>query len=152
MERELRGKCVVVLINCTAGMHRSVAMAERLAERVGMREGFKAECLHLDLAKGADVQDRIRATRVTERSETSPTRVSTILRREVRTTSEAQGGRRAGPDAEAASRIRESLRGKPLVFGTSTFARDPRPQQRETFGRSAGPSERDRNQRSRLSP
>lgn len=50
------GGCVAFVINCTAGRHRSVAMAERLAEQVRLRDGFRAECLHLDLAKGADLE------------------------------------------------------------------------------------------------
>lgn len=57
MKREPLGGCVAVRINCMAGMHRSVAMANRLAEEVSRWDGFKAQCLHLDLGKGADPRD-----------------------------------------------------------------------------------------------
>lgn len=52
-----QGGCVAYAINCTAGRHRSVAMAERLKDEVRHRYGYKAECLHLDLMKGGDVRD-----------------------------------------------------------------------------------------------
>ena len=45
------GGCVAMLINCTAGMHRSVAMAERLARDVQdfwREDGVVVEVEHLD--------------------------------------------------------------------------------------------------------
>ena len=45
------GRCVAILINCTAGMHRSVAVAERMARDVhnDLREhGARVEVEHLD--------------------------------------------------------------------------------------------------------
>lgn len=87
MKREPQGSCVVVKINCMAGMHRSVAMAERLAEQVRLRDGFRAECLHLDLAKGADVRDGVKVRRVRE---ISPTRRRGSERGEGRAREEAR--------------------------------------------------------------
>ncbi|CAD6592868.1 MAG: hypothetical protein ASARMPREDX12_006537 [Alectoria sarmentosa] len=56
MKSRPRGGCVAVLINCMEGIHRSVAMAERLARAVRSRDGPKAECLHLDLGKGMKIR------------------------------------------------------------------------------------------------
>lgn len=40
---------MAVLVKCTIGMHRSVAMAEKLAEEVARWKGVKVFCEHLDL-------------------------------------------------------------------------------------------------------
>ena len=63
MEKKLKGRCIAFLINCTLGRHRSVAMAERLAETVGRWGGYRSECLHLDLmkARNEEAQTPIRA-------------------------------------------------------------------------------------------
>lgn len=53
-----RGGCVAVLINCWMGMHRSVAMAERLAKELNSWAGFRAECAHLDLGNNMERQAR----------------------------------------------------------------------------------------------
>ena len=49
---------VVVLVKCMQGMHRSVAMAERLADEVRRWRGVLVRCEHLDLgeAVGSMVQ------------------------------------------------------------------------------------------------
>lgn len=43
------GEEMAVLVKCTMGMHRSVAMAEKLAEEVARWKGVKVFCEHLDL-------------------------------------------------------------------------------------------------------
>lgn len=58
MEKKLKGRCIAFLINCTLGRHRSVAMAERLAETVGRWGGYRSECLHLDLMKARNEEAR----------------------------------------------------------------------------------------------
>lgn len=42
---------VVVLVKCMQGMHRSVAMAEKLADEVGNWGGVRVRCEHLDLGE-----------------------------------------------------------------------------------------------------
>ena len=49
--RLMRGGCVAFLVNCRVGMHRSVAMAERLArdvQNLWRGEGVRVEVEHLD--------------------------------------------------------------------------------------------------------
>lgn len=60
IERRQRVGCTACLIFCNIGRHRSVAMAERLAWTVGHWDGFKAECLHLDIEKKR-AEDVVRA-------------------------------------------------------------------------------------------
>lgn len=47
--RKRSGGCFAVLVSCQMDMHRSVAMAERLAKSVAAM-GYKSSCEHLDLA------------------------------------------------------------------------------------------------------
>lgn len=42
---------VAILVKCVRGMHRSVAMAERLAGEVGRWRGVRVSCEHLDLGE-----------------------------------------------------------------------------------------------------
>lgn len=50
---------VAVLTSCIAGMHRSVAMAERLAREVGRWHGVSVErCRHLDLEDSVRSHER----------------------------------------------------------------------------------------------
>lgn len=50
------GECVAVVVNCRAGMHRSVAMAERMARRARRWEGggvrVVVEHLDTDVVRG----------------------------------------------------------------------------------------------------
>ena len=150
-----RGECVAYVINCTAGRHRSVAMAERLSRTVDEVDGFRAECLHLDLDKGADLRDvRLARVNTEEMSEDLPKRGRARSRDEARTSSDTRGeenGLRVAADA-GPSRRGASLHRKTVSWGTPVPVRDPRPQQRETFGRSAGPSRKGETRRSRLPP
>lgn len=52
------GMCVAVLVNCAAGMHRSVATAERLAAEVEEWGRFDVDVEHLDLEEGMRRQAR----------------------------------------------------------------------------------------------
>ena len=45
-----QGRCVVVWVSCRAGMHRSVAVAERFAREL-RRGRWGVECRHLDLER-----------------------------------------------------------------------------------------------------
>lgn len=104
MRSRPRGGCVAVLINCMEGIHRSVAMAERLARAVRSRNGPKAECLHLDLGKGMKIRPesaaRMGAMGI---SEDIPPRGRRRSRHKARATSEARGSedRRRGAVATA---------------------------------------------------
>lgn len=48
---------VAVGVKCTAGMHRSVAMAERLAEEVSAWRGVKVRVQHLDLREAVGAME-----------------------------------------------------------------------------------------------
>ncbi len=56
--------CLAVLVSCRMGMHRSVAMAERLSKSVAAM-GYKTSCKHLDLA-ASDVPRQRRLRRELE--------------------------------------------------------------------------------------
>lgn len=147
---EPRGGCVAALINCTAGMHRSVAMAERLAIRVRSWDGFKAECLHLDLEKGIEIQKREAAkVRATDVSENTPVRGRSRMRHEVRATSEVrpeEGKRRgAAATADAVRSPKVATLGEQRVsWKIETLEKERHPRQRETAGRSANPRGKDK--------
>jgi predicted protein tyrosine phosphatase len=47
----MREGCVAVMVSCVMGVHRSVAMAERLAFELRRRNGIKVETKHLDRQK-----------------------------------------------------------------------------------------------------
>ena len=101
IERRQPVGCAACLIHCNIGRHRSVAMAERLARTVGHWDGFKAECLHLDIEK-TRAEDVVRADARERRPEdgsaqgrtgskqpaqaTSGTRVSEVRRKRATTT------------------------------------------------------------------
>ena len=50
--------CVAIMVSCYLGVHRSVAMAERLATVVEKWTGLSVHCRHLDLGKGIERQQR----------------------------------------------------------------------------------------------
>ena len=50
--------CVAIMVSCYWGVHRSVAMAERLATVVEKWTGLSVHCRHLDLGKGIERQQR----------------------------------------------------------------------------------------------
>ncbi|KAL9074451.1 MAG: hypothetical protein Q9161_002239 [Pseudevernia consocians] len=151
--RSQRG-CVAYVINCTAGMHRSVSMARRLAREVRKVDGFKTECLHLDLAKGIDAQAKKAAKpRGTEMSENTPARGRSRLRHKTHKTTGAQVNQerpRASADAVLPA-IEAPPREKPLSWGTTLPIGALHPQQSEIAGRSAGPWEKVESRRRRLS-
>lgn len=60
-------RSVTVLVSCTAGMHRSVAMAERLAREVGSWRHVTAKARHLDLEEGLANGNEARRRRYCER-------------------------------------------------------------------------------------
>lgn len=51
------GSDVAVLINCVAGIHRCVAMAERLAGAVESWRGFFVDCNHMQLEQAIRVRE-----------------------------------------------------------------------------------------------
>lgn len=53
----LEGEEVAVLVKCTAGMHRSVAMAERLADEVSGWGGVKVRVQHADLREAVGAME-----------------------------------------------------------------------------------------------
>ena len=55
--------CVAVMISCYYGVHRSVAMAERLATDIERWTGLSVHCRHLDLGKGIEWQKRAKERR-----------------------------------------------------------------------------------------
>lgn len=60
--RYASGGCVAVVVNCRIGMHRSVAMAERMARRVRGWEGVRVVVEHLDtdVVRGVRRGERLR--------------------------------------------------------------------------------------------
>ena len=50
--------CVAIMVSCYWGVHRSVAMAERLATVVEKWTGLSVHCRHLDLGKGIERIER----------------------------------------------------------------------------------------------
>lgn len=54
---EHNGEEVAVLVKCTAGMHRSVAMAEGLAEEVSRWRGVKVRTEHADLREAVGAME-----------------------------------------------------------------------------------------------
>lgn len=135
------GGCVAFLINCTAGRHRSVAMAERLARKVGNTDGFKAECLHLDLGR-AKIQQAENAARenASGRPRDEPSRSRSRSRHRTQATSSSRQSetrdRRAATTANAMLHSRETpLREKGGSWPTRPV-RDTYPRQRETASRS----------------
>lgn len=155
MEHEARGGCVAALINCTAGMHRSVAMAETLAKVVGSWDGFKTGCLHLDLEKGKEISGKNAAKMsATNFSEYIPAQGRRRSKHEVRATSEARASeeRRRG----AAATTDAVLTTKVASFGEKTVSwkiekleRERHPRERENAGRSADSWEKGENRRRR---
>ena len=55
--------CVAVMVSCYYGVHRSVAMAERLATDIERWTGLSVHCRHLDLGKGIEWQKRAKERR-----------------------------------------------------------------------------------------
>lgn len=53
------GGCVSILMYSTAGMHRSVAVAERLAKDLKRTKGWEVQCKHLDMEQGAADERRL---------------------------------------------------------------------------------------------
>ena len=149
MRRRPPGGCATILINCMSGWHRSVAMAERLAEAMRQRNGFRAICIHLDLSKN----DRIRAkvattTDATKMSEDVPKRGGRRLRHQTRATSEAQLSekktRGAAATADAMSPpINGPLRRKTVLHVAKVPVPEPQPLRREAARRSADPWSKD---------
>lgn len=132
--------CVAVEINCNAGRHRSVAMAERLAEAVRRWHGFKAECLHLDLEKGLKMQKE-KAT--TGGATEMPDNVGARGHRrsehktEVRPEARVSEKRLRKAAATATPAIEVPLRRKTVSWRTSIPVGEPYPQQGKTASRSA---------------
>lgn len=60
--------CVAIMVSCYYGVHRSVAMAERLATAVERWTGLSVHCRHLDLGKGIERQQRAKKQRKMLRS------------------------------------------------------------------------------------
>lgn len=151
-----RGGCVAALINCTAGKHRSVAMAERLAKELRSWDGFKAECAHLDLGKGMERQARNAArVGIIEMPEDKAARGRRRSRHEAQATSETRVSEKRSRGAAAIANTGRLSKEAPfdtkkISFGPTIPVGEPLPQQRETFGRSAGPWEKDENRRQRL--
>lgn len=48
-----------ILMYSTAGMHRSVAVAERLAKDLKRTKGWEVQCKHLDMEQGAADERRL---------------------------------------------------------------------------------------------
>lgn len=158
MKREPQGGCVAVLINCTAGMHRSVAMAERLAEAVWSWGGFGAECLHLDLWKGMTIQEKtVAKVGDTGTSEGRPARGHRRSRHGVQATSETRASekRPRGPAATADAVLppREApVPQKTVSWPTARSAGELHLQKRQTADRSADTWGKDENRGRRLTP
>lgn len=157
MRLEPQGACVAVLINCRAGMHRSVAMAEKLAMEVRRWDGFKAECMHLDVGKGEQMQAE-NVARVAEMgsSEGIPARERRHSRHKASVTSEAQVSDKRRREAVATTdaalpRIEAPSRKKMVSWERTMSMRESHRQQRETVGMSAGSRSEDEHQTRRLS-
>ncbi len=60
--------CVAIMVSCYYGVHRSVAMAERLATVVERWTGLSVHCRRLDLGKGIERQQRAKKRREMLRS------------------------------------------------------------------------------------
>ena len=60
--------CVAIMVSCYLGVHRSVAMAERLATVVEKWTGLSVHCRHLDLGKEIERQQRAKRQRQRLRS------------------------------------------------------------------------------------
>ena len=142
--RPQRG-CVAYVINCTAGMHRSVSMARRLAREVSKVDGFKTECLHLDLAKGMNAQAKKAAKEGgTEVSENTPARGRSRSRHKTHATTGAQVSQEK--PRESVDAVLPAIEGPPrrkaISWGTTLPIGELHPQQGEIAGRSAGPWEK----------
>ncbi|CAF9939728.1 hypothetical protein IMSHALPRED_001612 [Imshaugia aleurites] len=146
LKHEIKGRgrgCVTVLINCTAGRHRSVAMAERLATELRWH-GFNAECLHLDILKANNIQAENEASGgAAEKSANTQERE----RRRSRHRAEVIWQRRipewilegAAAAADKELHWREaSLRKRTVSRRTSIPVGEPHTQQRKTAGESVG--------------
>ena len=157
IQSKSQGDCVAVLINCTAGMHRSVSMAERLKEAVSRWDGFKAECLHLDIGKGEQVEAEMAAMVVDMGNlEAKLGKGSGRSRHKAPVTSEARVSEKrptgAAPTADAAlPRIEAPLRKKSVSWRAEGKPHKPHSRQRETVGMQAGSREKDENGNRRLS-
>ena len=57
--------CVAIMVSCYYGVHRSVAMAERLATDIERWAGLSVHCRHLDLGKAIERQKRAKEKRGT---------------------------------------------------------------------------------------
>ena len=132
--------CVAVEINCNAGRHRSVAMAERLAKAVRRWDGVKAECLHLDLEKGLKIQkEKAARARATEMPDYVGARGHRRSEHKTEARSEARVSemRPREAAASATSAIEAPLRRKTASWRTSIPVREPCPQQGKTASGSA---------------
>ncbi len=132
--------CVAVEINCNAGRHRSVAMAERLAGAVRRWDGFKAECLHLDLEKGLRIQkEKAARARATEMPDNVGARGHRRPEHKTEARPEARvSGKRPREAAATATAATEApLRGKTVSWRTSIPVGEPYPKQGRTASRSA---------------
>ena len=151
--KERGGGCVAALINCTAGRHRSVAMAERLATAVRSWDGCRAECVHLDIRKGRKVQAghgvKVGATELSIKKPERgcrPPRYKAEATLERRVPEERSRGAAATTGGATFQRGSTFIQ-KKVSWGTPIPVGEAHTQRRNTAGRSAGPLGRDGNQK-----